>query len=217
MYQLDAAAAKQADQTGKFIKDTGKYKGKFTKAEAIVAESGTKGISFIFESEAKQQVSFTMYTIKTDGTQLYDYQKLMAIMTCMRIKNVADPVKSKTTKYNFDTKREEEYMGNLLLDLMNRPIGLVLQNCEYEKQKDRIPTGEYAWKLEPSFAFEASTELMASEILGGKTKPEMLGAIMARLTDRPLKNKGNSPKPVQGYQGGTGMPDTHYDDPDIPF
>lgn len=212
-YQLDSTAAKQADQTGKFLKDTGKYKGKFIKAEELIAETGTKGIAFTFETEEKQQVSFSMYTVKADGTKLYDFQKLMAIMTCMRIKNVSDPVKGKATKYNFDLKREEEYLADLLLDLMNKPIGLVLQSCEYEKQKDRVPNGEYAWKLEPSFAFEASTELMASEILGGKTSPEMLGTIMARLADRPLKNKGSTPRASQASSGG---PSNNFDD-DIPF
>lgn len=216
MYQLDANAAKQADQMGKFLKETGKYKGKFIKAEALVAKSGTHGISFTFETDDKRQSTFSIYTIKADGNRLYDFQKLMAIMTCMRLKNVADPVNGKAKKYDFELKKEVEYDAQLLLDLMNKPIGLLLQNCEYEKQKNGANTGEYGWKLEIFGAFEASSELTASEILTGKTKPEVLTSMINGLADRPLKNKVKSGmQPIQGYQGGTGMLDD--DMSDIPF
>lgn len=212
MYTLDAQAAKQADQTGKFIKETGKYKGRFTKAEALSASTGTKGIAFTFESDEKQTVNFSIYTMKADGEKLYSYQTLMAIMACMKLRNIADPVMGTATKYDFDTKQEVKYQAPLLLDLMNKPIGVVLQSCEYEKQKDRVPTGEYGWKIEIQGAFEAATELTASEILSGKTKPEVLAGMVAHLTDRPLKHKGSSgARPSQQSSGGAAFDD------DIPF
>lgn len=214
MYSLDIAAAKQADQTGKFIKETGAYKGRFTKAEALKAGTGTQGIAFTFESNDKQTVNFSIYTQKSDGEKLRSYQTLMAIMACMKLRNVAAPVAGTATKYDFDTKQDVQYTAPLLLDLMNKPIGVILQSCEYEKQTDRVPNGEYAWKIEIQGAFEATTELTASEILGGKTKPEVLAGMIAHLADRPLKNKGSRPA-AQGYQGGTGMPDNFGDD--IPF
>jgi hypothetical protein len=212
MYTLDANAAKQADQTGKFIKETGKYKGRFTKAEALTADTGTQGIAFTFESDEKQTVSFSIYTIKSNGEKLYDFQKLMAIMTCMRLKNVSDPVMRKTTKYDFKAKKDVEYEAPLLLDLMNKPIGLLLQSCEYEKQTNRIPNGEYGWKIELQGVFEASTELTASEILGSKTSPELLANMVARLTDRPLKSKGSAKPQASGIS----TPEQFHDD-DIPF
>lgn len=211
MYDLDTTAAKQADQTGKFIKETGKYKGRFTKAEALTATSGTKGIGFTFESDDKQTVSFSLYTVKTDGTKLYGYQTLMALMACMKLRKVADPVSGTATKYDFDQKRDVQYQAPLLLDLMNKPIGVILQSCEYAKEKDRVPTGEYGWKIELQGAFEASTELTASEILSGKTTPELLANMVSNLKDRPLKNKGAS-KQSSGYS----TPEQFQDD-DIPF
>lgn len=214
MYTLDAAAAKQADQTGKFIKETGKYKGRFTKAEALVAGSGTHGIAFTFESEDKQTVNFSLYTIKKDGEKLYGYQTLMALMACMKLRKVSGPVTGTATKYDFDTKQDVQYQAPLLLDLMNKPIGVLLQSCEYAKEKDRVPTGEYGWKIEIQGAFEPSSELTASEILNGKTKPELLAHMVSHLADRPLKKKTGS-KPAASSPGYS-TPDNFSDD-DIPF
>lgn len=215
MYALDTSAAKQADQTGKFIKETGKYKGRFIKAEAIVAGTGTQGVSFTFESDEKQTVSFSLYTIKSNGEKLSGFQMLMALMACMRLRNIADPVTGRAVKYDFDAKKEVEYDAPLLLDLMNKPVGVILQLCEYEKQKDKKPTGEYGWKIELQGAFEHSSELMASEILGSKTAPELLASVVSRLADRPLKNKSAGAGPAaQSQQGGQRFADM---DDDIPF
>jgi hypothetical protein len=214
MYELDADAAKQADQTGKFIKETGKYKGRFTKAEALVAVSGTKGVSFTFESADKQTANFSLYTIKSDGTKLYGFQTLMALMACMRLRSVSDPVTRKTTKYDFTAKKDIEYDAPLLLDLMDKDIGVLLQSCEYAKEKDRKPTGEYGWKIEIQGAFESSTELTASEIISRKTKPELLANMVSHLADRPLKNKAPVRTQSDDGYGQSNMPD---DFDNIPF
>lgn len=214
MYDLDTQAATQADQTGKYIKETGKYIGRFIKAEDLTAQSGTKGVSFTFEANDKRTANFTIYTIKADGTKLFGYQTLMALMTCMKLRKVNDPVMGTATKYDFDTKQDVQYQAPLLLDLMNKPIGVLLQNCEYEKQKDRVPTGEYGWKIEIQGAFEASTELTASEIIGKKTKPELLASMVAHLQDRPLKNKGSAPR--SSATASSGGPDFSDDIPFLP-
>ena len=53
MYALDPTAAKKADQTGSRINEIGKYVGKFTQAEDIVARTGTKGIAMRFEANGQ--------------------------------------------------------------------------------------------------------------------------------------------------------------------
>lgn len=201
---LDAAAAKQADQQGRFIKETGKYKGRFIKAEALTAASGTTGIAFTFESDDKQVANFSIYIQKQDGEKLSAYKTLNSIMACMKLRTVSNPVNGEATKYDFKTKADVKYQAPLLLDLMNKPIGIVLQSCEYEKEQDRVKTGEYGWKLEIQGAFEASSELTAGEILGGVTKPEVLGSIIANLKDRPLKSKT---APKASSQHSNEMPD----------
>lgn len=217
MYALDTNAAKQADQTGKFIKETGAYKGRFTKAEALTAATGTQGIAFTFESEGGQTANFSIYTIKADGTKLSGFQTLMALMVCMKMRNVGNPVVGVATKYDFDAKQDVQYQAPLLLDLMNKPIGVILQSCEYEKQRDRVPTGEYGWKIELQGAFEAATELTASEILGGKTKPELLTNMIAHLADRPLKNKNGGSPQRNSYTANSQSGGGSAFDGDIPF
>ena len=209
MYTLDTAAAKQADDHSKFIRETGKYKGKFTKAEALTASSGTTGVAFSFVSDSGQEANFSIYVQKSNGEKLPAYKTLNSIMACLRLRNVSAPVQCKTKKYDFKQKKEIEYEAPLLLDLMNKQIGVVLQNCEYEKEVDRRPTGEYGWKIELQGAFESSSELTASEILEGKTTPEKLSAIIANLSDRPLKNK-------KQHSSNDQQVPAHFDD-DIPF
>ena len=70
MYTFDAAEAKKADQKGGFITDTGKYKGKFTRVEALEAATGTKGVGFSFLSDDGMTTNFNVYTVKADGKVL---------------------------------------------------------------------------------------------------------------------------------------------------
>lgn len=213
---LDVQAAKASDQSGNFIKDTGTYKGKFTKAEALIAKNtGTKGIAFTFESDEKQVANFSIYTEKSNGEKLPSFKTLMALMCCMRIKTIADPVTGTATKYDFDQKKDVQYQAPLLLDLMNKNVGVILQSCEYAKEKDRVPTGEYGWKIEIQGAFESATGLTASEILVEKTVPENLVNMVAKLADRPLKNKVAS-RSVTQSSSSDGVPTDRFDD-GIPF
>lgn len=209
---LNADAAKQADQTGKFLKETGKYKGKFTKAEALRASTGTVGIAFAFESDEGQTADFSIYIQKENGEKLHSYKSLNSIMACLKLRTVSNPIQGKAVKYDFIEKKDVEYQAPLLMDLMNKPIGIVLQSCEYAKERDRVPTGDYGWKLELQGAFEYSTELTASEILTGKTKPEVLERIISTLKDRPLKGKKET------HTQGSSSPMTIDDmDDQIPF
>ena len=45
-YELDSNEARKADQRGAFINETGKYIGRFVRAEEVISEKGTKGIDF---------------------------------------------------------------------------------------------------------------------------------------------------------------------------
>jgi hypothetical protein len=87
MYALDPKAARKADQTGNRINEIGKYVGVFTQAEDITASTGTKGVALRFESNG-QQANLSLYTKKADGTEIMGLQALMAIMTCMRLRNI---------------------------------------------------------------------------------------------------------------------------------
>jgi hypothetical protein len=216
MYTFDANEAKKADQKGGYIDETGKYKGKFTRVEDLHATTGTKGVGFTFMSEDGRTVSFSVYTVKADGTTLPGNQFMMALMACMGLRTTGEAVMQKVKRYDYDAKQEYAEDAPVYPTMMNKPIGLLLQRCEYEKEKDRVKTGEYAWKMEPYAPFQADSELLATEILNKVTKPEMLPKMVMALRDRPLKNKSGASRPAASSAPSSGGPMNDMDD-DIPF
>jgi len=187
-YQLDESAAKQADG-GDFITRTGKYIGTFTKAEHVISDKGTVGVAFDFKTEQEEQASFTLYTFRDDGSRIFGFNQLQAIMGCLRLTQLSEP---KHKVANVWDKTENKRMDKPVLqflELLDKPIGLLIQMEEYPTQ-----SGEYKWRPTLSHAFCAKTELMASELLENKTQPERLEKCVQKLADKPFKDK-NKPAP----------------------
>jgi hypothetical protein len=183
MYQLNAAAAKEAEQFSSQITEIGKYVGKFTQAYHVDAKSGAKGIHLEFESDNKQTANFTLYTTNKDGEPIFGYKQLMALMTCFKIKNLS-PTDGKISAYDYDLKEKVIKDGSVFNDLVNNQIGLLIETEEYENS-----SGELKIKPVIKAFFQASTELMATEILNSETKPVQLEKVVATLRHRPLKAK----------------------------
>lgn len=182
-YTLDAAAAKKADVVFSKIEEKGKYLGTFTRAEAITAKSGAKGVEFSFKSDAGASADYlTIYTHKSDGTTISGYNLLMAIMTCLRVRNLK-PEAGEVEKYDSGSGQRAKVQAMLFKELMGKPIGLLLNMEEYEKAK-----GGTAWKPAIVAPFDKD-EFTASEILSQAKQPETLGKMVQGLRDRPLKNK----------------------------
>ena len=204
-YNLDPNAARKADQGGNRINEIGKYVGTFTQAEDITAGTGTKGVALRFESNG-QSANLSLYTTKSDGTQIMGYQALMAIMTCMSLRGITP--KPGTVKYwDAEAKEEKSRSGQIFPELYNKPIGLLLETEEYLKNNGGIGT-----KMVIAGIFQPSTELTASEILDKKTQPEQLAKMVTRLRHRPLKGvKAPAAAPAAAGHGFEDMDD------DIPF
>lgn len=205
MYALNTEAAKAADSTGNRITERGKYIGKFTRAQHIESDKGTKGIDFDFEANNGQKARFSLYTIKADGTQIYGFKQLMAIMTVLSLRNLAEPVSRRAKVYDFDAGQEVERDVPQFVELLDKPIGLLFTMEEYKEGK---------WRPNLAGVFQADTELVASEILERKTQPLTLPKMVERLRDKPMQaQQGGS-----GYQPtNSGAPDFIDDTSDIPF
>ena len=100
-------------------------------------------------------------------------------------------------------------------ELLNKPIGLVLQREEYTKNNNQL-----GYKLNLIGPFDAQSELMAGEILDRKTTPEQLPKIVQWLGDNMVRqakpsqrNPGQTP---QQAHGAAPAADPFYND-DIPF
>lgn len=223
MYQLDATAAREADNLGGYLNESGKYIGKFTRAEKLVSKTkGTHGIGFTFEAQDKRTTRFDIWTMKPDNEYLMGYKAVNAIMACMKIRNVT-VVQGQVDRYNYDTQQTEKVQAEIFPELVGKPIGLLLRNTEYEKMQDGVLTGQTGWRLELVMPFEAETEFTSSEILDRKTQPQKLANAVALLADRPLKkrpaNGGQQRDDGYGSASAVSTASRGFDeeDPDIPF
>ena len=195
MYALDTQAARHADTAGATIKEIGKYVGEFIQAQDIKTKKGGRGVSLIFKSAGGQKANLAIYTTSATGERYQGYDTLMAIMTCMQLRSIK-PQPGKVTRYDYDTKKEVQEDGTLFPDL-HKPIGVLLETEDYEKQDGSIGT-----RMVLKNVFQASTELTASEILDKKTQPSMLPKMVEGLRHRPLKGA----RPAQRADSSAGAP-----------
>jgi hypothetical protein len=189
MYVLNPEMARAGDAVSSFISETGKYIGKFTRAEKLVSkEKQTDGIGFTFKSEDGRECRFDVWTQRADGTPLSGMNTVHAMMTCLQIRELR-ATSQKIKRYDYDTQRDVEAVVPCFDGLMNKDIGVLLRSEEYEKMFDGHPTGETGWKMGIYAAFQAQTGLTATEILSRRTSPEMLSNILVGLKDKPLRKK----------------------------
>lgn len=212
MYTLNTQLAREADTQSNYLTETGKYIGRFTRAERLVSKKGTEGIGFTFENASKMSTKFDLWLKNASGEDLPALKTLSAILVCLKLKDIK-PAPGKVERYDFETKTKNIVDAEIFPGLLNKPIGLVFQKTEYEKMRDGALTGETGWRLEPLVPFEAQSELTASEILDRKTQPERLPRVIASLADKPLKNK-SAQKPAASSANTTNSENL---DEDIPF
>lgn len=194
MYTLDTSEAKKADNTGSRITELGKYVGHFTQAEDVTAKTGTKGLSLSFESNGKS-ANLSIYTIRNNDDKLQGYQTLMAMMTCLQLRNLTE--REGTVKvWDNVARKEVERAGLTFPELCNKRIGLLLETEDYLKQDGTTGT-----KMVIAGVFQADTDLTASEILDRKTTPERLSQMEMRLRHRPVKG---APAAAPASHGGYG-------------
>ncbi|MFC4924614.1 hypothetical protein [Delftia deserti] len=208
MYQLDTSAAREAENVSNYLSETGKYKGKFTRAEKLVStKKGTHGIGFTFETDSKQTTRFDIWTMNAQNEYLGGFKAVNAIMACMKLKSLSEG-RAEVERYDYEAKQRYKEEADVFPDLVGKPIGLVLVNTEYEKMRDGQKTGETGWRLELVAPFEAATGFTASEILDRATQAKKLDALASMLADRPLKNRP-APRQSAGHAQNGGPPAGH--------
>ncbi len=198
-YTLDADLARQVG-TRLRITRSGKYPGRFTRAELVTSRQKSEGIEFTFESDDGQTADFlTCWTHNVDGRELYGLKVLNAILTCMRIREIhARPAK-------LQDRHGGTRDARVFPQLLDRPIGLVLQREEYLKQD-----GNVGWKFNIVAPFEPASGLTAGEILGQAGEPVQLERMLGALRDKTLPQRPTS----GGAAPAGGLADI---DDDIPF
>ncbi|MCG1042532.1 hypothetical protein KQH60_08220 [Mycetohabitans sp. B8] len=209
MYALDPNAARQADERSGRITEMGKYVGIFTRAEDVTSAKGTRGIDFAFETPERLSANFTLWTMNAQGEPLFGFKQLQALMACQRIKNIT-PSRAIVKKWDRETNSVQEFDAEVFKELMNKQVGILFETEDYPKKDGSIGT-----KVVPAAFFEASSGLMAGEILDKKVEPTQLSKMILALRHRPLKRGAG-----QASQSGGPIPDAASSsdmDDDIPF
>ena len=207
-YTLNTEAAKQADNLFSKIEEKGAYLGAFTRAEPVTSKKGTKGVDFSFKTDTGATADYlTIWTTNNEGKQLPGYNVLMAIMTCLKVRDLTAS-NGEVEKYNNDTQKREKVVVPLFKELMGKPLGLLIHMEQYKKTD-----GGTAWKPAISAPY-AADGFTASEILNKAKEATTMEKMLSALRDRPLKDApASAPSSVPVHSGGT------FDDlgDDIPF
>lgn len=180
-YTLNTDAAKQADNLFSKIEEKGAYLGAFTRAEKVTSKKGTQGVDFSFKADTGATADYlTIWTHNAEGKQLQGFNTMMAIMTCLKVKELTASI-GEVEKYNNDTQKREKVNVPLFKELMNKPVGLLIHMEQYEKT-----AGGTAWKPAISAPY-AADGFTASEILSKAKEATTMDKMLAALRDRPLK------------------------------
>lgn len=209
-FNLDVESAKKADKEGGRINRTDKFVGTISKFEFVQASTGTQGFEVELVTDEKEEGRFFVWTTGSDGKSFFGRDKINAMMTCCAVKTLT-PTKRSIEKYNFDSKGMEWKEGYTAPEIEGKEVGMLLQLEEYEKD------GELKTRLNLISCFQASTGLMAKEILERKTTPELLEKAYARLMKNGDKKLPQSQAQTQGGGYGQTSSTAIKDDDDLPF
>lgn len=180
-YALNAETAKAAEQFSSYLDTTGKYFGVITRAEVITSSQGTEGVELAFRARDGRDANYIqLWTFNKSGESLQGLKVLNALMAVLKLRNI-NPVKGPVEK--MDDGKKVVVQAELLPDLMNKPVGLVLQREEYIK--DNRQTGYRMLLIAP---FCAETERTASEVLSQAREPKALTKIIEWLADKPVRH-----------------------------
>lgn len=213
-YTLDANQAKSADSLGSSIRETGKYVGTLTRAEAITSTKGTRGLGLSFKSADGATADYLdLWTHNKDGEALSALKTVNAILACLKLRGINEGAIT-FEKWNKDKKAREQVQGTGYPDLMGKRIGFLLR-----KELETDDKGEDRERLGIFAVFQADTELTASEVLGQQTKPERLSKMLETLIAKPVHDKRKGAASLNRTASGAGPADSGdwTQDPDIPF
>lgn len=188
-YDLNPAAAKEANSGGKRITEPGEYVGTFRAAWAETSKNGTDAVGLFFVSDSGQEAGpLMLYTHRSNGEELPSFNTLNAIMACLKVRKL-EAKRGRVKFWDFDERKDVERDKETFPELMGKRIGIVLQGEEQEYQ------GDIKKRLNIGAPFCAETRRMAGEILDKQTNAEALGKYLKWFLDG---NQWKRAKPARG-------------------
>ena len=175
----------------------------------ISKAKGSRGIEFDFLSDEGKECTLQVWTHSGTGEPYSGINMINAIMTCLSLRGI-QPKPMVVEKYDYDSKQKVRANIEAYGDLMNKPIGLLLQKeiSEYEG-KDRTKMLIFA-------AFQAPTEKTASEIIDKVAQPVALAKLLAGLHDKDARGKTQAAPSHSAPRSQHHQAPADFDD-DLPF
>lgn len=210
MFNLDPNAARAADNKSAFVDEAGKYLGHFTRAEYMEKQdTGSTGIGFTYKTNSGAEAQFYVNLSYQHGTKNDGGHALLnAIMACLQLRKVEAPRTITVEKWNSDSQQREKVQVYGFPELMDKPIGLLLQ-MEIEKNSEKGNPRPVMYA-----PFSAESEKTASEILDPNCKsPAKLEKMVQQVMNKPLIDR--RPKGNQAASHASDGPPADWDD--IPF
>ncbi len=201
----------QSSSGGQRIKTSGAYTGTIKVAKHVVSSGkGTHGIEFSFESPEGKADYMTLWVMQANGDIIQGFKGIAdSIAACMQQRGYT-PAVATISEYDFESRQEVQVQATVYPELMNKPVGLILQAEEYQKNN-----GEIATRMNIVGAFNAETKQTAIEVLK-KQEATKLDEIVANLKDKKLPVSQQARPTSAGGANGAESTFEDFDD-DIPF
>lgn len=161
-----------------FITTSGAYVGTITAARIYESKSGAEMLDIDFESNEGERAHMSMCIYDKEGKETFSRAILDSLMTVCRVRSL------KAEQRRFKDRQGNEQVGYFFVDLMNKPLGLVIQaGPEEYNVNGEVKTMIRLNLLTP---FDARTRQNAAEILD-QAEAKAVDAKLKNLKDKPLK------------------------------
>lgn len=204
-----------------FITTSGAYVGTITAARIYESKSGAEMLDIDFESNEGERAHMSMCIYDKEGKETFSRAILDSLMTVCRVRSL------KAEQRRFKDRQGNEQVGYFFVDLMNKPLGLVIQaGPEEYNVNGEVKTMIRLNLLTP---FDAHSRQNAAEILD-QAEAKAVDAKLKNLKDKPLKKIAlrasngfeSAPAPRGGYEAAPApipqaAPAGDFSPDDIPF
>lgn len=161
-----------------YITTSGAYVGKITAARIYDTPKGATMLALDFESNDGEKAHMQTCIYKDDGTETFARAILDSLMTVFRLRDL-EAVQGK-----YRDRSGKEQTGYFFRELMNKPVGLLIQAAPEEYLQGGVIRNMV--RLNLLTPFDANTRQNAAEILDN-AEAKAVDAKLKNLKDKPLK------------------------------
>jgi hypothetical protein len=206
----DQLAVQPETNAGGRIETSGAYIGHFTLAKEKIAKTGTKGIEFNFEAEDGRVARYlSLWLTRANGEKIeYPYSLLSALMACLNVKSI-ESTPATVDEWDAAASTMMPTEVQTFPDLMNKPIGVLLQ------REERLWEGKTYVSMKIAQFYDPSDRSTPAEIISGKRSGQALEKLVGNLRETVVRN--DAPPSGAAPTGDSTGNFAAIDDDDVPF